>query len=189
MDRFLERKRLLVRLGDRHHLAVIAIVAPAGFGKSVLLGQALSEGPSRVGDRDVSYACGSEDELEVSNALAAAVAEALQSSRIPGRHVALMIDNVERIGSDGEDLLRDLLDRSPPRCHLVIAGRRLPRIGLASRVADGTGVIIDIRELAFAPDELSTLGEMSASQNLSSRELATWPALASLILKGRETGG
>src|SRR5579864_4261760 len=61
MDRLLERKRLLVRLADRHHLAVVAIVAPAGFGKSVLLDQALAEGPSRLGDRDVSYVCGPED--------------------------------------------------------------------------------------------------------------------------------
>ena len=210
MDRFVERKRLLVRLGERHELAVLAMVAPAGFGKSVLLGQALEEGPSQVGDRDVSYVCVSEDsqpgrlarsligscrgkkasntetEIAVSGDAAKDVAEALGACRASGRHVALLVDNLERSGREGEDLLRALLERLPSHCHLVVSSRHMPRIGVAGHIAAGTGLLLDTKELAFGPEELSTLTELSPAMNLSNRELATWPALGSLIIKGRE---
>ncbi len=213
MDGLVERKRLLVRLDERHQLAVIAVVAPAGYGKSVLLEQALAQGPSKLGDRDLSYVCrpGDSEPGRLARALirccrsgterktasddsdaerviddAKAVAEALESAGAPGRHAALMIDNVDRSGSEGESLLRALSERLPERCHLVVSGRRLPRIGLVGHLAAGTGVLIDATELAFRPDELATLGELSLLQNLTNRELATWPAIASLILKGHE---
>ena len=210
MDRLVSRKRLLVRLGDRHRLAVIAVVAPAGFGKSVLLGQTLAEGPSKVADSDVSYVCGPEDSqpghlahalirscrgreprgngtrIAIQAGRAKDVAEALEASCAPGRHIALTIDNFEGSGSEGEGLLRALLERLPARCHLLISGRRLPRIGLPSHIAAGTGLLIDTAELAFNADEISALAELSGAQNPSNRELAAWPALASLIMKGRD---
>lgn len=193
MDRLVERKRLLVRLGDRHRLAVIAMVAPAGFGKSVLLGQALAEGPGKVGDRDVLYVCGPEDSrpghlaralirscrgieegrkattVAVEALRAMDVAEALEASCPHGRHVALMIDGFERTGTEGEGLLQALLERLPSRCHLLISGRRLPRIGVPRHIAAGTGLLIDSQELAFNPDERSALGELSQVQSLSNR--------------------
>ncbi len=212
MDRLVERKRLLVRLDERHHVAIIAVVAPAGYGKSVLLERALAEGPSKLGNKDLSYVCRSEDAepgrlaqalvrtclgghrkarnegpgSERTSDEAKAVADALETYGAPRSHVALLIDNFERSGSEGEALLRALSERLPARGHLVVSSRRLPRIGLVGHVAAGTGLLIDAEELSFRPDELSTLGELSPLQNLTNRELATWPALASLILKGHE---
>jgi DNA-binding SARP family transcriptional activator len=209
MDRLVERKRLLVRLDERHQLSVVGVVSPAGFGKSVLLEQALAMGPSKLGDRDLFYECGPEDsrpghlaralirasadeghkgvpEPDSSSDHAKLVSEALVSGRPPGGHVALIIDNVERSGSEGATLLRALLDRLPARCHLVISGRHMPPMGLVSHIAAGTGLLIGAPELAFRPEELSALGDLSPTKGLTNRELATWPALASLILKGHE---
>jgi DNA-binding SARP family transcriptional activator len=213
MDRLVERKRLVVRLDERHQLAIIAVVAPAGFGKSVLLEQALALGPSKLQDRDLIYQCTPEDSGpgQLARALirtsrgeahcdsrtrlqgpdsssedAKLVAEALDSRRAPGGHIALIIDNLEKAGPDGAALLRALLDRMPARCHLVVSSRHMPRIGLVSHIAAGSGLLIGAPELAFRPEELSVLGDLSPSQSLTNRELATWPAIASLILKGHE---
>ncbi len=213
MGRDVERKRLLVRLDERHHLAVIAVVAPAGYGKSVLIEQAIARGPSRPGDRDIAYSCVREDSepgrlaralvqscggTECRNSTgkgpatdqscddASSVADALELCRAHGKHVALLIDDLDRSGSEGERLLRDLSGHLPAGCHLVVSGRRLPRIGLVGRIAAGTALLIDAQDLAFRPDELATLEEFSPSHNLANRKLASWPALASLMLKGHE---
>ena len=163
MDRLLPRERLLVPLRRRHSLTMIGLESPAGYGRSVLIDQALAEGPARAGDRDVAYRCVPGDdrpgalaarlvatcsESTVSGrstdtdpaAGARAVSVALQSTTPPGGHVALVIDSVELAGAPGTELLAAVALDLPPRGHLVLSGRRIPRVGLARMVASGTGV-------------------------------------------------
>lgn len=69
--------------------------------------------------------------------------------------------------------------------HLVLSGRRLPPIGLARHLAGGSGLLIDSVDLAFHPDELARLDESGVGLATIDRELASWPALASLMMQGR----
>jgi DNA-binding SARP family transcriptional activator len=208
MPRLVVRERLLADLRQRHQRKVIALESPAGYGRSVLLGQALVECPERSTDRDVFYRCGPDDarpgqlakglleacggrsgtdadQLESADQAAGLVAGALESLAVSGTQVALVIDNVEHSGAAGATLLPALLHRLSDHCHLVLSGRRLPRMGLAREVAAGTGLLVDVTDLAFRPDELSELGESHAELTLTDVELASWPALASLVLQGR----
>jgi hypothetical protein len=54
MVRLVERQRLLAKLRQRHRLDLIALESPAGFGRSVLLDQAMADGPVRSADRTFS---------------------------------------------------------------------------------------------------------------------------------------
>ena len=208
------RERLLDRLRSRHQVDVIALEAPAGYGRTVLLGQALEEGPRRPGDRDVLFTCGPDadtvddlvrgivaacggaplDLTEVpatATAGARSVAAALRSTVEGDRRVALVVDEVERSGAAGDALWPALLDRLPRGCHLVLSGRRLPRLGLIRRMASGTGVLLDREDLALDPAELAELvgraGPGTAADELAliDAELTSWPAVAGLLVQGR----
>ena len=207
MDRLLPRERLLVPLRRRHSLTMIGLESPAGYGRSVLIDQALAEGPARAGDRDVVYRCVPGDdrpgalaarlvatcsESTVSGrstdtdpaAGARAVSGALQSTTPPGGHVALVLDSVELAGAPGTELLAALARDLPARGHLVLSGRRIPRIGLARLVASGGGVLLGAGDLAFRPEEVDELlAGLPAATVDGSR--AAWPAMAGLIGAGR----
>jgi DNA-binding SARP family transcriptional activator len=208
VNRLVARPRLIAELRRRHQLSLIALEAPAGYGRTVLLSQALSEGPVGPADLDVFYSCGPDDwqaghlERAVLEACggpaslgltqrmpaedgARRIASALGAMGSPDVQVALVVDNVERSGDVGGALWSELLDRLPNWCHLVLSGRRLPSVGLARHVAAGTGLLIDSEELAFTPEELSRLGKPLTELALADIELASWPALASLVRQGR----
>ena len=210
MPDLIVRERLLDRLRQRHRVEVIALEAPAGYGRSVLLGQALAEGPVRPGDRDVPFTCGpdadtvadlvrgivaacgggptvSPGSTAVTTAAdgARAVAAALRATVGSGDGVALVVDEVERSGVAGDELWPALLERLPDGCHLVLSGRRLPRMGVIRRVASGRGVLIDRADLAFEPSELAGLGTAPEELALADAELTSWPAVAGLLVQGR----
>jgi LuxR family maltose regulon positive regulatory protein len=206
----ISREPLLAQVQARHSLAVIALESLPGFGRTVLLEQALARGPFDPRDRDVLYRCGPGDasdarlarnildlllsqgavERDVGTPFksaepgADAVAEALAMVAGPDSHVALCIDDVERCREEGADLLAALVHRLPERCHLVLSGRRLPKFGLARLVAAGDAVLIGRADLSFDREDLSQLGGPDVAGLLSDHELASWPALASLMLQG-----
>ena len=204
MDQLLRRERLLVPLRMRHELAVTALEAPAGYGRSVLLDQALAEGPRRSGDRDLFYRCVPSDAepgflaahlvdacrshptgrpSTADGALdAAAVAGALRGA-VPARHqVALVIDAVEVSGTAGGSLVSELVRDLPGGVHLVLSGRRLPRVGMARMVASGTGVLLGAGDLAFQPDEvIELLGDRSSR---GADPVTEWPVMVGLIRAG-----
>jgi LuxR family maltose regulon positive regulatory protein len=204
------RERLLTTLRQRHRLDLIALESPAGFGRSVLLGQAVADGPSRPSDRDILYRCGPDDaELgHLAGALVTScgedgpavadhchdaeqaardIAAALGRAGPSESHVALLVDNVERSGQAGALLWPMVLTRLPENRHLVLSGRHLPEVGLARLIAAGAGALLDTDDLAFQADELTELAgsELDADWPLVDIELASWPALASLVLQGR----
>lgn len=196
------RDRLLADLAKRHRLDLIALEAPAGYGRSVLLRQAVARGPACAEDRDLLYVCGPDDAEpgRLASALlsslaggspvdAAAVAETAEGARAVADslvravgHTALIIDDVERSGAAGASLCGALVDRLPERAHLVLSGRRLPRLGVARRIAAGTGLSIGRDELALRPDEVAQLAEAAAMAVPADLELMSWPAAAGLVV-------
>jgi DNA-binding SARP family transcriptional activator len=210
MVRLVERQRLLAKLRQRHRLELIALESPAGFGRSVLLDQATAEGPIRSADLDVLYRCGPDDNelghlaagliaacggnvpdgadyAHDAERAARAVAAALEGSGPPDTHVALLVDDVDRGGSAAAALWPLVMARLPEKRHLVLSGRRLPEVGLARLIAAGTGLLIDAADLAHQEDDLAQLAGSAGdtARLLVDRELASWPALASLVLQNR----
>ena len=205
MATMLRRERLLATLRERHTLVVIALEAPAGYGRSVLIDQALSEGPQHPDDLDITYCCVSGDDAP--GVLAArlvgacsgdaddwtrhtpddgdddgAVVAALRAALPPRRQVALVIDGLEVAGTVGAQLVSRLVANLPGDVHLVLSGRRLPRVGMARRVASGTGVLLGAADLAFRPHEVERLvGGTSTPSDVS---LAEWPVMLGLLRAG-----
>ncbi len=204
----MDRERLLVKLRQRHRLSLIALESPAGYGRTVLLKQALEEGPGQPSDRDILYRCHPDDarlghlvqglldacvspgpaprhRADGVDQAAGCVAAAMEAAAGPEGHLALVADNVERTGDTAGALWPALLHRLSDRCHLALSGRRLPPVDLARQVASGTGLLIDAPDLAFRPDEVTALGGPHSELTRIDSELAAWPALASVVLHGR----
>ena len=136
----------------------------------------LSSQGAAVGEADVPFKSAEHG--------ADAVAQALAIVARPDSHVALCIDDTERCGDEGAVLLAELVQRLPERCHLVLSGRRLPKFGLARLIAGGDAILLGRADLRFDREELSQLGGPDLVGLLSDHELASWPALASLMLQG-----
>ena len=143
----LVRERLLDRLRDRWIASVTVVSAPAGYGKTTLLAQAISENATGPLGIDCWLACtpdvaaaasslgsalcrsigiapvGHADEAEVANT----IVEALWQ-RSP-QQVALIIDDVHEVppGSDAGALLAEIVAALPANGHIVLAGRQPPR--------------------------------------------------------------
>jgi LuxR family maltose regulon positive regulatory protein len=116
------------------------------------------------------------------------LAEALAGPDDPTRATgatALVVDDVHRAGPTGTRLLRGLLDVEP-RLHLVASGRRVEGLGLARHLAEGTAVRLGPDDLAFTDDEGAELARAWATAPPADREVAAWPALASLTSRGEE---
>jgi ATP/maltotriose-dependent transcriptional regulator MalT len=159
----IQRERLLRTLALRHELTLCALVAPAGFGRTVLLDQASSVlGPDA---RDIRYDCSPEDARpgELALRLSTTLTEALAGEggehrfeEVPSGSVerllavlaacdrqqptALCLDRFERSGPTGTELLRHLVADAPSGVHIVVSARHLGHVGLASLVVAGKGV-------------------------------------------------
>jgi ATP/maltotriose-dependent transcriptional regulator MalT len=202
----IRRERLLAEIRQRHGLTVIALESPPGFGRTLLLDQAIEQGPADPNDHDLIYRCVLGDDApgrfasrildiceKVTPALrkeqsvhesAQQIADALEAVCVSASHVALIIDDVDRSGDEGAALIGSLVQRLGPRCHLVLSGRHLPPIGLARLVANGEASLIGMQELAFDSEDLKSFTDKDQASLFGDPELARWPALASLMLQG-----
>jgi DNA-binding SARP family transcriptional activator len=188
------RERLLSVLRDRFERRMIVIHAGAGFGKSTLLAQAVAENAIehlgidallRLDERDRSpeRLCRHlGDALEAANPLddAAEVVE-LVWSHAP-TSVAILIDDVHVLGEDPAawTVLDHLVARLPRNGHLVICGRRPPRLALARWRASDEVLVLDEDDLRFDPEELGRFGAIHDLSPELVEELPPWPALAAL---------
>jgi len=109
MGHMLLRERLLVPLRRRHSLAMVGLESPAGYGRSVLIDQALAEGPARAGDRDVVYRCVPGDDRP------GALAARLVATKLGARWGQTVV--VDR-GMSGEENLKKILARG---LHYLVA--------------------------------------------------------------------
>jgi LuxR family transcriptional regulator, maltose regulon positive regulatory protein len=179
---FLPRPRLLEQLAEGAARELVLVCAPAGFGKTSLLGDWARGGQGPVvwlsldvGDNDparfwryvaaaLEPACagiaepvaallgGPQPPLE---AVVTALVNALAAQ--PDQ-VALVLDDYHLIQAAAvHDSLTLLLERLPPQLRLVLAGRADPPLPLARLRARGQLVELRERELRFTPQETAAL--------------------------------
>ena len=193
------RPRLLAHLQSRFQRPLTAVVAPAGFGKTTLLSQAVAENAlSPLGD-DRWLTCQRDDATlsflaagasaavglthppsEDPRVAAAAVAEAMWSAA--PRNVALVLDDAHLIGreSAGSRFLAELVTELPRNGHIVLASRPPSPLSMTRLVANGDALILEGKDLQFCGEELDSFAELRGVSPELLSEVGGWPALAEL---------
>lgn len=200
------RDRLLERMAARWVTPVVGVTAPAGYGKTTLLRQAIAATPSSEGSIDVYLRCTPSsaalssfgealcDAVEASvepgdglavDHLAAAVVDAIR--RHAPRHVAVLIDDVHQIPADSESarLLDAVVATLPANGHAVLAGRGAPPIPLSRIDVEGRLVRLDQRDLAFTPAEIHDFAVRREVPVSAVASCGGWPALAEMLANAR----
>ncbi|WP_369255280.1 BTAD domain-containing putative transcriptional regulator [Geodermatophilus amargosae] len=193
------RPRLLEVLRSRFERPLTAVVAPAGFGKTTLLGQAVGENLLSPSGEDRWLTCQRDDttlSFLVSGAFAAvglsapvpedprqaavAVAEALWSAA--PRQVALVLDDVHLVtpGSPAGRFLGHLVEELPRNGHLVLASRPPLPLSVTRLVAGGDAVVLREEDLQFREDEVAAFAESRGVSPELLGDVGGWPALAEL---------
>jgi LuxR family maltose regulon positive regulatory protein len=176
-----QRTRLVERLERSGESRFVSVVAPAGYGKTTVLGQWAARDARPFAwlsldhrDNDpvvlLSYLG---EALNAGEALAPRVLEALHdtssvwSSGLPQlgaalaareQPVVLVLDDVHELQADESlDALAALALHVPPGSQIVFAGRSAPRIGLAKMRAEGGLYEVDARLLALDDGEAAAL--------------------------------
>ena len=189
------RPRLLADTLRRFDTRVVCITAPAGFGKTTLLAQAVHENGLARRGHDVWVTClagdavrsqlleGLTHALDRPDEVAADVTTITEAvlSRAPVP-VALILDDVHEIpaGSDGAALLDELVDQLPANGHLVLAGRTDPPIRLTRLLTMGDAIALGESDLRLRPEELIALAHLRGLEADALLPSGGWPALASL---------
>ena len=167
------------------------VVAGAGFGKSIAIGQAMRANRARPRGVEGWASCraGCESPERLAASVEAAFGAAGRRPPRPARglyavfadqaplHVSLVLDDVELLSDAGAALLDDLLRRAPSNLHLVLSGRRLPSLALARFRATDDVAEIDADALRFDEAEVAALAASLHAAPLE-RYLAGWPALS-----------
>lgn len=199
MAPLLERPHLLAAVRRRHELSLVVLQAQPGHGMTTLLSQAMAEGPAVRDARDVLLRC--RPDHATPGRLAADLVELLEPGRAQDpagdddrlvaalsrcRHpVAILLDDFHLTGTAGADLCSAVLDRCPGEAHLVLCGRRMPPIGVARLVASGAALHVGPDEFRFRPHEIRRLFDLRGGEEPAHPELASWPALAALLVTER----
>ena len=189
------RSTVLDRLEHRWDRAITTVVAGAGFGKSVAVGQAMRANRAHPRGIEAWVSCrtGCESPGRLANAVE--VAFGVRASR-PGSpisrlkavfaeaaplHVSLVLDDVELLPDPCAALLDDLLRSAPSNLHLLLCGRRLPPLALARVRAGDVVAEIGPDLLRFDAAEIASLAASMQAPPLQF-DLGGWPALVRLAL-------
>jgi LuxR family transcriptional regulator, maltose regulon positive regulatory protein len=188
----IDRPHLLARLDRAVDVKMALVWAPAGYGKSTLLGSwlAASRLPTAwlsldVYDTTVSgfvRALVAAIRTVVPNAgkntlallnltqppssalLATTLTDELSALSEPP---VLVLDNYERVhAAPVHELLSSILLRLPQRLHVVVASRTLPPLPLPTLRAEGQLAEIDVDDLKFGLDETRTFLDRSLQEHL-----------------------
>jgi DNA-binding SARP family transcriptional activator len=209
----LVRRRLLERLRARWYTPVTVVSAPAGYGKTTLLSQAMATNADAPLGVDCWLACEPDDATASSlgeglvdavgvppsttgdpraglkpesiAGLAGAVSEALW--RRSPQQVALILDDVHEIpaGSEAAALLASVVDSLPANGHIVLVGRGPPPVPLARLDVEGRAARLDEADLAFTEDEVAEFATLRGVPGASVATCGGWPALAELSATAR----
>ena len=200
--KLLSRQRLLAAITGRDAPKVTVLLAPAGYGKTVLLGQLLEQHPYQIyinlrevaGDVAslVGVIAGSIRAPDGATVMIGDTANGNSTLTAPclARHLAaldpsvLIIDHAERLAADAEDWLLDLAQCLPPGHRMVIAGRALQSSELPLLVATDQIQVIGPEQLAFDEAELKQLAGDHHLQPSVLEPLAGWPMAVKLALTG-----
>jgi len=187
----ISRPRLLGRFSFEHGARVIVVSAPAGFGKTTLVGDWARSTPEALGwlsldelDNDPhrfwSYLGGvleavlrnRSDNLRrfrrpdgAPDSLADAVAHQLERLSIP---CDLVLDDFHFLQSDGVlASVKMLVERLPDRCRLLVISRERPRLALSRLRLRGELEEITVRHLRFTRQEVAQLFQEAAGRALT----------------------
>ena len=192
------RPRLIRRLARRFELPVVVIAAPAGYGKTSVLSQAIALASVDGSGRDLWLQCepADADPAEFVTAVLQACSVEIGSAsggdagvdtsrlvdalaRFAPQSVCLVLDDVHRISRESPTwrLIESLLDDMPSNAHVLFCGRTHPPIALARRYAAGAVEQLGVRDLEFDDSELAACG-IEVQNRLG--EAARWPAVVAL---------
>nr|WP_279347225.1 LuxR C-terminal-related transcriptional regulator [Govania unica] len=200
--RLLTRDALLDSLDSLQKRRLVLLTAPAGYGKSTLLGQwrdrllkrgrrvawlSLDDDDGNPGDLVTCFLHSLRragvklaPDLIKTAILDEATAkhrlrQLLNSIASDGVETVLMLDEVEHLpGPTVETIMTPLLRWAPENLRLVIAARRVPPLPLATLRAQGLLAELRATELRFTQDEISELfGPQLSRQDLSNIDRQT----------------
>jgi LuxR family transcriptional regulator, maltose regulon positive regulatory protein len=197
----LVRQRLLDRLRARWFIPVTVVSAPAGYGKTTLLAQAVEANAAAPLGVDRWLTCGSDERIaaRLGRALSLAVGATPPDDEgldigdhlrvvIDGlwqwspRQVALLVDDAQEIppGSEAAVLLTRLANELPANTHLVVASRGQPPVPLSRLDVEGRVVHLGQDDLAFTGDELAQFARLRGVAGSTVTSSVGWPALVEL---------
>ena len=206
LDVEIPRMRLVRLPRGRWDRPVTLLVAGPGFGKTIVLAQAVRA--HQVAPRGIDVWVSCEAAYENPVRLAEALLDAMPvdgSARGPrpascsgtagkvidalirasaARGVCLLLDDVHEIppGSPGAALLREVARALPATAHLVLSGREAPDVPLARREATGEVIRIGGEDLAFTDVEVRALARRLGRDARIAEPLHGWPAMVRLSL-------
>jgi LuxR family maltose regulon positive regulatory protein len=193
-----QRTRLIERLDEGLHRRLTLVCAPAGFGKTTLLGEWVATLPRPAawlsldeGDNDparflaylvaalrtiapsvgegVLGALGSPQPPPTESVLTALLNEMAALAE----DLILILDDYHVINATAvDDALAFLLEHLPPRMHLVMATREDPPLPIARLRARGQMCEVRAAELRFTPTEASGFLEGATGLKLSTEDMA-----------------
>lgn len=183
--------------------AIVALSAPAGYGKSTLMTQwwlALESQKTRclwLG-LDVLDAAAERFEQAILGALRSPEGLDLQTALVhfeqANQPAVLFIDDLQFIhAQDAEHVLSWLLSHLPAGLQLILAGRGLPEsLGLARWVIEGRATRFDARDLALTQSELARLlnvAEQTEWLPALLRQTEGWPLAARIVSLSKDDAG
>jgi LuxR family maltose regulon positive regulatory protein len=202
-SRVVLRHRLIGRLNEGAlHRKLTLVSAPAGFGKTTLLGEWLAgcereaawlslDEADNDPTRFLSYLVAALQTIAPN--IAEGVLGALQSPQSPPTEsiltallneintipdqIVLVLDDYHAVDARAvDDALAFVLDHLPPRMHLVIATREDPQIPLARLRARGQLAELRAADLRFTPSEAAEFLNRAMGLNLSAEDIAALEA-------------
>ena len=193
----LRRVALIDRLTASTDVPIVAVLAPAGYGKSTLLAQWSESDPREfawlsIDERDndpsvllayIAYALGGASSLgpDVAGALAspgpsvwtAAVPRLGAALAALSRPFVLVLDDFDRLTqSDPADILVALASHLHGGSQFVLAGRTAGRLPLPRILAGGRGTLIDATDLQLSDDDAGAVLQ-GAGVDLSAEDVAS----------------
>lgn len=182
------------------------VTAPAGYGKTTLLAQAVAANDDAPLGIDCWLTCDADPTLSSFGEALCRSVDAHAGSRADGpditqlttsiveamwrrspQQVVLVLDDVHELhpGSEAAALLGRIVASLPDNGHVVLAGRTPPPVALARMEVEGRVAHIVEDDLAFSEDELDAFAEL---RHVTSQKVAGsggWPALAELSVDAR----
>jgi len=192
------RPRLIERLNEGLHRRLTLVPAPAGFGKTTLLGEwvagcerpaawlSLDEADSDP-TRFLAYLVAALQTIAAD--IGESVLDVLQSPQPPPTEsilttllneittiphdFALVLDDYHVVDAKPvDDALAFLIEHLPPRMHLIIATREDPQLPLARLRARGQLAELRAADLRFTPSEAAEFLKEVMGLNLSAEDIA-----------------